>query len=244
MSSTKFLNQVLVGSELNAAVAPTPVASSDSGVAALSKIQSTLFSLGAGTYIGSWDAATNTPTLSNATIEAAGNWYSVSVGGTVDFGAGPIVFTTSDAVYSNGVAYAKRDLPNSSITLPEDQILVGQASGVAAPKPVGGQLSLNQDGEFTINFASRLTAGAFDGTIQGGGVQYFNADINMALADLVVGMPYVMHNSDTAIHTLTVTGAGAVLIDGDALTVGLVQSVNPGTSYTFTKQNATTIRVS
>ncbi len=244
MSLTKNLNQLYVGPGYNVAVAPVPVAQSDSAVVAMSKVQSQLFALGSGTYISAWDAATNTPTLSNATIEAAGNWYSVSAAGTVDFGAGPIVFTTSDAVYSNGVTYEKRDLPNSSIALPEDQILVGQSTGLAAPKPVGGELALDQDGNFTINFDSRLTAGAFQGTLQGGGVQYFNADINLALADFVVGMPYILYNSDTVLHDLTVTGAGAVVIGGDALTAGLVQTVNPGTGYTFTLQNATTILIS
>lgn len=80
--------------------------------------------------------------------------------------------------------------------------------------------------------------------MQGGGVQYFNADINLALADFVVGMPYILYNSDTVLHDLTVTGAGAVVIGGDALTAGLVQTVNPGTGYTFTLQNATTILIS
>jgi hypothetical protein len=60
-----------------------------------------------GTYISGWNAATNTPALSNATIEAAGHWYDVTAAGTVNFGAGNIVFAIGDRVYSTGVIYQK-----------------------------------------------------------------------------------------------------------------------------------------
>ena len=60
-----------------------------------------------GTYISGWDASTNTPTLSNATIEAAGHWYNVTAAGTVNFGAGGIAFSIGDRVYSTGTVYQK-----------------------------------------------------------------------------------------------------------------------------------------
>lgn len=243
MSLTKYSNQIAVDTGLNVGVTPTPIAAGDSVTVALSKTQAQLFELGAGTYIGSWDAATNTPTLSNATVEAAGNWYNVIVPGAVDFGAGLITFTTNDAVYSTGTVYAKRDLPNSAIALADGKILIGQVDGIAAQKTVSGQVSLADTGVMTINFDTRLTAGTFDGALKGGGVQYFNTDINVAIGSMVIGTPYKMYNSDTASHTLTITGAGAAVINGDALTVGLVQTVNPGTSYTLTLENATTVSI-
>ena len=238
----KYSNQVQVDSGLNIDV-NAPIAVGDSVTTALGKAQAQLFELGAGTYIGGWNASTNTPTLSNSTIEAAGNWYNVTSPGTVDFGAGAIVFTINDAVYSTGTVYAKRDLPSSEIPLPQGQILVGQSDGLADPKTPGGQVTMDNNAQFTLKFDSRLTAGSFNGTLQGGGVQYFNSNITIDIANMVIGVPYVMYNTNAAIRTITFTGTSAAVIGGDALTSGLVQSVNPNTSYTITKQNATTVLI-
>lgn len=59
---------------------------------------------GGGTnYKGLWDASTNTPFLSNG-VGAEGDYYEVSVGGTVDFGQGDILFIVGDTVvYQNGI---------------------------------------------------------------------------------------------------------------------------------------------
>lgn len=238
----KYSNQIQIDSGLDIAN-NAPIAAGDSVTQALGKAQAQLFELGAGTYIGGWDASTNTPTLLNSTIEAAGNWYNVTSPGTVDFGAGPVTFTVNDAVYSTGTVYAKRDLPSSEIPLAQGQILVGQADGLAAPKTPGGQVIMDDDANFTLNFDSRLTAGNFDGTLQGGGVQYFNSNITIDIADMLVGVSYVMYNTNAAIRTITFTGTSAAVIGGDALTSGLVQSVNPNTRYTITKQNATTVLI-
>jgi hypothetical protein len=50
---------------------------------------------------GSWNASTNVPSLADGT-GTAGHYYTVSTGGTTDFGNGPITFTTDDIVYYNG----------------------------------------------------------------------------------------------------------------------------------------------
>jgi hypothetical protein len=244
MANTKYTNQFLVDSGFNPAITPAPVSAGDNETLALSKIQSTLFSLGAGQYIGSWSAKTNTPTLSNSTVETAGNWYNVSEPGTVNFGAGDITFTTSDVVYSTGAVYAKRDGSDSSITLPDGQFLIGQANGLASPKTISNQIAIDNTGNATIVFSTRLTAGNFDGTLKGNGVQYFNTDIPVDLADMVVGTSYTLMNTNTVIKTITFTGTNVAVIGGDALTVGLVQSVNAQCSYTITRQNATTIYIS
>src|SRR5262245_37918582 len=48
-------------------------------------------------YQGTWNAATNTPTLSNSDVDVAGYLYRVNVAGTVDFGAGNISFDVGDS---------------------------------------------------------------------------------------------------------------------------------------------------
>lgn len=59
---------------------------------------------GGGTnYKGLWNASTNTPFLSNG-VGTEGDYYEVSVGGTVDFGQGDILFIVGDTVvYQNGI---------------------------------------------------------------------------------------------------------------------------------------------
>jgi len=52
-------------------------------------------------FEGNWDASTNTPTLSNTDLNKNGFTYKVTLGGTVDFGAGNIIFQAGDWVYWN-----------------------------------------------------------------------------------------------------------------------------------------------
>ena len=240
--SSKFANQTQLSTNFvttNSAI----VAIADSTEAAIGKLQAQNFALGEGAYQGAWNAATNTPTLANSTIEAAGHWYSVTAAGTVNFGAGNITFALNDRVYSNGTTYEKGVALNSTIALASGEILVGQTTGLALGVTMSGQATISNAGVLSLAFGSRLTAGAFDGTIKGGGVQYFNSNISIAITDMVVGTPYILYNSDTSSHTLTFTGAGAAVIGGDALTVSLVQTVNPGTCYTINLQNSTTVLI-
>ena len=61
---------------------------------------------GAVVYRGAWSAATNTPTLTNG-VGSAGDEYSVSAAGTVNFGAGPITFAAGDFVIYSGTVWEK-----------------------------------------------------------------------------------------------------------------------------------------
>ena len=54
-------------------------------------------------YQGTWDASTNTPTLVNGT-GVQGNYWVANAAGTVNFGAGPVVFNIGDwAIYDGAV---------------------------------------------------------------------------------------------------------------------------------------------
>lgn len=65
-------------------------------------------------YKGLWSAATNTPTLANGG-GTNGYVYQVTTDGTVDFGAGNIVFNTGDKVAYNGATsvYEKWDMTDA-----------------------------------------------------------------------------------------------------------------------------------
>ena len=62
---------------------------------------------------GAWNAATNTPELSNA-AGTAGHYYTVSAAGDVDFGNGETDFEAGDYAFFNG--YEWKRLPGPSAT--------------------------------------------------------------------------------------------------------------------------------
>jgi len=241
--NTKFANQTQLSSSFvttNTGV----VAIGDSTEVAIGKLQAQNFADGEGLYISGWDASTNTPTLLNSTIEPAGDWYNVTAAGTVDFGAGNITFALNDRCYSNGATYQKGNPITSDVVLADGQLLIGQPSGIGAGKTMSGDASITNAGVLSLSFASSLVAGTFDGTIHGGGVQYFNTNISVAITDMVIGRPYILYNNHaTDQKTITVTGLSAAVIGGDALTSSLVQTVNAGTCYRLTLQNATTVLI-
>lgn len=72
-------------------------------------------------YVGTWDASTNTPTLTNGAgnpDESIGNVYRVSVAGTVDFGAGNITFNVGDyAILNSSKIWEKSDTTDAVISV-------------------------------------------------------------------------------------------------------------------------------
>jgi len=66
------------------------------------------------TYQGTWNATTNTPTLSDAT-GTAGFWYRCTTAGTVNLGSGNITFAVGDDVYHSGTVWQK--VPGTGYTL-------------------------------------------------------------------------------------------------------------------------------
>src|SRR5690606_21263007 len=57
-------------------------------------------------YMGTWNAATNVPAISDAT-GSGGQYYRVTVGGTRDLGSGNITFTAGDDVIHNGTVWQR-----------------------------------------------------------------------------------------------------------------------------------------
>lgn len=67
--------------------------------------------LGALQYQGTWNASTNTPTLSDAS-GLQGQYYVVNVAGSQDLGSGSIAFDLSDWIVHNGLIWEKLDAEN------------------------------------------------------------------------------------------------------------------------------------
>ncbi len=85
-------------------------------------------------FEGSWDASTNTPTLANTDTEVKGTTYRVDIGGTVDFGAGNVVFAGNDWVYNDGTVWRQSDEQTISDTddVPEGSNLYYTEARVSA----------------------------------------------------------------------------------------------------------------
>ena len=66
-------------------------------------------------YLGTWNAATNTPTLANGTGNA-GDVYLCNVAGTTNFGAGPITFYVGDQVIYSGTIWQRASGATGSVT--------------------------------------------------------------------------------------------------------------------------------
>lgn len=64
-------------------------------------------------YQGTYNATTNTPTLSNSDTGVSGYLYQVNVAGTQDFGAGNISFEVGDKVVNNGTIWEKWDMTDA-----------------------------------------------------------------------------------------------------------------------------------
>jgi len=163
-------------------------------------------------YKGTWNAATNTPTLANGTGNQ-GDVYLCNVAGTVNFGAGPITFIVGDsAVYSGSI---------------------WQRSGGATGSVTSVGLSTN-GGAITIGSSPITTSGTISFNFNGTNLQYVNGAGNLTtfptlITSIGLSMPsaFSVANSPlTANGTIAVTGAGttAQYIRGD----GSLATYNPG----------------
>ncbi len=65
------------------------------------------------TYVGTWNATTNSPALANTDTGVEGYLYQVNVAGSVDFGAGSISFEVGDKVANNGSIWEKWDMTDA-----------------------------------------------------------------------------------------------------------------------------------
>ena len=164
------------------------------------------------TYLGTWNAATNTPTLVNGTGDA-GDLYLCNVAGTVNFGAGPIVFVVGDWVLYGSGTWQKSSGQNGTVTSVAASITGNSLGITGSPITTAGTLAF-----------------AFAGTNS----QYINGAGNLTtfptlITSIGLSMPsaFSVANSPlTANGSINVTGAGTTgqYIRGD----GSLATYNPG----------------
>lgn len=178
--------------------APNGVASLDSaGHIPLSQLPPTLIE-----YQGTWDASTNTPTLSNASgpFNVSGFFFIVSTGGTVNFGAGPITFNSGDWVLFNGTIWERAVQSN----------IVQSVNG--------------QTGIVTVNAINQLTGDATAGPVSGS----TSAALTLATVNANVGTFAAVTVNAKGLVTAATTLTGDVTTSGAAATLATVNA-SPGT---------------
>jgi hypothetical protein len=148
------------------------------------------------TYLGTWNAATNTPTLVNGTGDA-GDMYICNVAGTVNFGAGPVTFAVGDWVLYGSGTWQKSNGQNGTVT----------------------SVAVTESGDaLTITGSPITTAGTINIGFTGTNSQYVNGAGGLTtfptlLSSVGLSMPsaFSVANSPlTANGTIAVTGAGTI----------------------------------
>jgi len=173
------------------------------------------------TYLGTWNAATNTPTLVNGTGDA-GDLYICNVAGTVNFGAGPITFAVGDWVLYGSGTWQKSNGQNGTVTSVAASITGNSLGITGSPITTAGTLAF-----------------AFAGT----NLQYVNGAGNLTtfptlLSSVGLSMPsaFSVSNSPlTSNGTIAVTGAGypSQYIRGDGTLADFPTSGGGGSSVSY-----------
>jgi hypothetical protein len=171
-------------------------------------------------YKGSWNAATNTPTLVNGTGNA-GDVYLCEVAGTVNFGAGPIVFFVGDQVIYSGTIWQRASGASGTVT----------------------SVAVTESGDaLTITGSPITTSGTINIGFAGTSSQYINGAGGLTTFPSLTGfVPYTgaTANLDLGTFNLTadvITGAtGSFASNGGSNTFAINHSSGSGIALSITK---------
>jgi hypothetical protein len=172
-------------------------------------------------YKGTWNAATNTPTLVNGTGNQ-GDVYLCNVAGTVDFGAGAIAFVVGDQVIYSGSIWQRASGSTGTVT----------------------SVAVTESGDsLNITGSPITTSGTINIGFNGTNLQYVNGAGNLTtfptlITSIGLTMPsaFSVANSPlTANGTIAVTGAGVAsqYIRGDGTLADFPSSGGGGSSVSY-----------
>jgi len=212
-------------------------------------------------YKGTWNASTNTPTLTNGTGDT-GDVYICNVAGTVNFGAGPITFAVGDYVIYSGTIWQRSSGAVGTVT----SVAVSRSGDALAitgsPVTTSGTINIGFAGNSTqyingagnlvtfpgvINEAQNLITEVYNktgATLTKGTVVYINGGqgnlpaVTKALAtgDSTSAQTYgIVRNDITNNNNGYVVVAGRISdLDTQAYTEGTQLYLSPTTAGTFT----------
>jgi hypothetical protein len=166
------------------------------------------------TYLGTWNAATNTPTLVNGTGDP-GDLYICNVAGTVNFGAGPISFVVGDWVLYGSGTWQKSSGQNGTVT----------------------SVAVTETGDaLTITGSPITTAGTINIGFAGTSAQYVAGNGSLITFPSLTGyVPYTgatgavnLGAYDLTVQGLTIGKGASSLANNTALGYGTLFHINTG----------------
>ncbi len=191
-------------------------------------------------YKGTWDAATNTPTLVNGTGNQ-GDVYLCNVAGTVDFGAGPIAFFVGDQVIYSGSIWQRASGATGTVTSVGITESGDSLNITGSPITTSGTINIGFNGTNLqyVNGAGNLTTFP---TLTGY-VPYSGATANVNLGEYGLSGGFI--GFDTT-PTSTPTAQGTMYWNADKESVdvimnGVTGSVMQDTFYNVKNQTGATI---
>jgi Chaperone of endosialidase len=223
-TKVKSLNGVLTGT--SGIVGSVPLGAAN-GVATLDsggKVPVSQLPSSVVTYLGTWNAATNTPTLTNG-VGDAGDMYLCNVAGTVNFGAGPVTFAVGDWVLYGSGTWQKSNGQNGTVTSVGATITGGAIGITGSPITTAG----------TLAFAFTGTSG-----------QYVNGAGNLTTFPSLTGyVPYTGATNDLNLgtHNLYVNNIFDGFINVAASGSQIVLTIASVPSYTITGSGGQTIKL-
>ena len=117
-------------------------------------------------YAGTWAASTNTPTLDDTDTGVQGAVYYVTDAGTVDFGAGNVVFAAGDKVANNGTSWDKWDMTDNVASV------FGRTGAVTST-----------NGDYTASQVTNVPAGTIASTTVQAALNELDGDVVAAQGD-------------------------------------------------------------
>jgi hypothetical protein len=155
------------------------------------------------TYLGTWNAATNTPTLANGTGDA-GDMYICNVAGTVNFGAGPVVFVVGDWVLYGSGTWQKSSGQNGTVT----------------------SVAITESGDsLNITGSPITTSGTINIGFNGTNLQYVNGAGNLTTFPILTGyVPYTGATASVDLGLFSLT-SNSIKVIGDNSTYGGTLSI-------------------
>jgi hypothetical protein len=171
-------------------------------------------------YKGSWNAATNTPTLVNGTGNA-GDVYLCEVAGTVNFGAGPITFAVGDQVIYSGAIWQRASGATGTVT----------------------SVAVTESGDaLTITGSPITTSGTINIGFAGNSGQYVNGAGGLTTFPSLTGfVPYTGATANVDLGTRDLTSR-FIYLNGTGTTGGnlfLRQDIDPAYLLGYTSIYAT-----
>ena len=185
-------------------------------------------------YLGTWNAATNTPTLANGTGNA-GDVYLCNVAGTANFGAGPITFFVGDQVIYSGSIWQRASGATGTVTSVAVTESGDALSITGSPITTSGTINIGFAGtsaQYVAGNGALVTFPTLTGYVPYKGA---TADLNLGLFDLKTAKVWLydvpndgygsMELTDGVLHFEDVDGHSMVTMEDGYLTIANASTI-------------------